>query len=99
MRAFAREPLAGQEELRLLAQEGVRGAVRLQPRIPVPVVRQVCLRGRRACHAGACDAGARRHVAGGSVPAQPQSLGMLAAGRIDDPGHITCSRTCIQIIR
>jgi hypothetical protein len=29
-------------------------------------------------------------VAGGSVPAQPQSLVMLA-GRTDDAGHVTCS--------
>jgi hypothetical protein len=66
---------AGQEELRSLAQEGLRGAVCVQPRVPVPVVRQVRLRGRRACHAGARGAGLRRHVAGGSIPAQPQCLG------------------------
>nr|BAJ90791.1 predicted protein [Hordeum vulgare subsp. vulgare] len=64
----------GPEELGLPEQERVRGAVRLQPRIQVRVVREVCLRVHRACHAGARGAAAGSHVARGAVHPQPKPV-------------------------
>lgn len=58
----------GQEELDLFEQERVRGAVRLQPRIKLRVVREIRLRVRRACDAGTRGACTWKHMAWCSTP-------------------------------
>lgn len=56
------------------AAERVRGGVRVQPGVKVPVVREVRLRVRGARHAGAHRAVTWGHMVRGSVPAQPKPL-------------------------